>query len=55
MFGKISRQKVVRIKFPWIPLFRICSMAKNENSEIPEINRQFSKSKKRPLLTVYRY
>ena len=32
--------------------FRICSMVKTEN---PEVNRKLSKSKKQPVLTVYRY
>ena len=31
------------------------SMVKNENPEMPEINRKLSKSKKHPLLTIYRY
>ena len=35
--------------------FRICSMAKNENPETPEINRKLSKSKKSPVLIVYHY
>ena len=30
-------------------------MAKNENPEMPEINTKLSKSKKHPVLTVYRY
>ena len=32
--------------------FQICSMVKTEN---PEVNRKLSKSKKQPVLTVYRY
>ena len=28
---------------PWFPGFRICSMAKNENPEMPEIDRKLSK------------
>ena len=31
--------------FPWFPGFRICSMAKSENLEMPEINRNLSKPK----------
>ena len=53
--GKISRQKAVRINFLWIPRFWICSMAKNENPEMPEINRKLSNSKKHQLLTFYCY
>ena len=30
------------------------SIAKNENPEMPEINRNLSKSKKYPVLTFYR-
>ena len=30
-------------------------MAKNENPEMPEINRKLSKLKKHPVLTFYRY
>ena len=30
-------------------------MAKNKNPEMPEINRNLSKSKEHPVLTVYRY
>ena len=55
MFGenltsKSSKNKIFRG-------FRVfaCSMAKNENPEMPEINRKLSKSKKHPVLTVYRY
>ena len=40
--------------FPRFPNFRICFMAKNENPETPEINRKLSKSKKHPVLTIYR-
>ena len=32
----------------------MCSMAKNENPEMPEINRNLSKSKIHPVLTFYR-
>ena len=32
--------------FPWFPGFRICSMAKNENPEMLEINRKLCNSKK---------
>ena len=32
-----------------------CSMAKSENPEMPEINRNLSKSKKHPVLTFYHY
>ena len=42
--GKISRQKAV-----------ICSMAKNENPEMPAIKRKLSKSKKHLVLTFYCY
>ena len=31
------------------------NMIKNENPEMPEINRKLSKSKKHSVLTVYRY
>ena len=30
-------------------------MAKNENLEMPEINRELSKSKRHPVLMVYHY
>ena len=53
--GKISCQKAVRIKFLWTLHFWICSMAKNKNPEMPEINRKLSKSKKHTLLMVYCY
>ena len=32
-----------------------CSKAKNENPEMPEINRKLSKSKEHPVLTVNCY
>ena len=31
--------------FPWFPDFQICSIAKNENPEISEINKKLSKQK----------
>ena len=50
MFGKNLSSKSRKNK-----IFRgIFSMAKNENLEIPEINRKI-KIKKHPVLTVYRY
>ena len=36
-------QKTSYENFPWILGFRICSMAKNENPEMPEIHRKLSK------------
>ena len=33
----------------------MCSMVKNENPEVPEINRKLSKSKEQPVLTVSPY
>ena len=49
------RQKAVRIKFSGDSAFRICSIAKSENPEVPEINRKLPKSKNHPVLTFYRY
>ena len=37
-FEKLSYQNC-----PWFPCFRICSMARNENPETPEINKRRSK------------
>ena len=55
MFGKnLTSKSSKNKKNPWIPHFRICSMAKNENPEMPAINRKLSKSKKHPVLTFYR-
>ena len=43
----LSSSKTVLIykNLPWIPGFGICSMAKNENTEMPEIHRSLPKSK----------
>ena len=51
---KKKKKKLASENFPWFPGFRICFMAKNENPETPEINRKLSKSKKHPVLTIYR-
>ena len=33
--------------FPWIPGFQICSMAKNENPEMPEIHKRLHTLRKK--------
>ena len=53
--GKISRQKVVRIKFSVDSAFSNMFYGKNGKPEMLEINRKLFKSKKHPVLTFYRY
>ena len=56
MLEEISRQKVERIKFSVDSAFsNMLYGKKKENPEMSEINRKLSKSKKHPVLTVYRY
>ena len=55
MFGKISHQKAVRIKFSVDSAFSNIPYGKKRKPGSAEINRKLSKSKKHPVLTFYRY
>ena len=56
MFGKNITSKSSKNKiFCGFHVFEYVIWQKNENPEIPEINRKLLKSKKHSVLTFYRY
>ena len=56
VWDKSLLQKTIRMKLSIDSGFsNVFYMVKNENPEMPEIDRKPSKSIKHPVLTVYRY
>ena len=56
VWDKSLLQKTIRMKLSIDSGFsNVFYMVKNENPEMPEIDRKTSKSIKHPVLTVYRY
>ena len=52
---KLTSKNSKKETFHRFRVFECVLWQKNENPVTPEINRQLSKSKKHPALTVYRY